>query len=80
METNEIHPPSLIAKGSIVTTTYSPIGAESLNIPDNLTILQFFDAPHISRPSFSDDTPCLVNEQTGRTLSFADVRVLPFAS
>jgi len=80
MEANGMSPPSPIAKGSLVTTMSSPIGAGSLGIPDNLTIPQFFYVSHVSRPSFSGDgTPCLVDEQTGRTLSFADVSVLPFA-
>lgn len=52
METNGIHPPVLsspIAKGSIVTTMSSPIGVGSLDILDNLTIPQSFDAPHVSK-------------------------------
>ena len=71
-------PSSPIAEGSLITTMSSPIGAGSLGIPDNLTIPQFFNPSHVSRPSFSNDTPCLVDEQTGRTLSFADVSAPPF--
>jgi len=41
-------------------------------IPDSLTIPQFFNASHVSPPSYSEDTPCLADEQTGQTLSFAD--------
>ena len=61
------------AKISIATTMSSPIEKISLDIPDDLTIPQFFGASHVSRPSFSNDAPCLVDDQTGRTLSFTDV-------
>lgn len=56
------------------------IGAGPLDIPDNLTIPQFFDASHVSRPAFPDDSPCLIEEQTGRTLSFADVSTCTLSS
>ena len=62
-----------IAKICLVITMSLPIGARSLDIPDNITTPQFFNASHVSRPSSSNDTPCLVDEQTGQTLSFTDV-------
>lgn len=60
---------------SLVTTMSPSIGAGTLDIPDNLTIPQFFNASHVSRPSFSDDSLCFVEEHTGNTFSFADVSV-----
>lgn len=33
-----------------------------------------FNASHASRPLFPSDSPCLVDEQTGHALSFADMR------
>jgi len=41
----------------------------------SLTIPQFFNASHVSPPSYSEDTPCLADEKTGQTLSFADASV-----
>jgi len=59
--------------GSLVTTMSSSAGTGVLDIPDNLTIPQFFHVSHASRPSFSNDSPCLIEEHTGRTLSFTEV-------
>ena len=60
-------------KGSFVTTMSTYIGAGPLDIPDNVTIPQFFNGSHVSRPSFPDDSPCLIDEQSGKTPPFADV-------
>jgi len=75
METNGLsRKHTALAKCSLVTTMSSSTGAGSLNIPDNLTIPQFFNAAHASRPSFSDDFSCLIEEHSGNTLSFTDLR------
>jgi len=69
METND----NGLGKGSFATSMFSPVETGVLNIPDNLTIPQFFNASHASRPRFSNDSPCLVEGHTERTLSFTEV-------
>jgi hypothetical protein len=58
------------------STMSTSIGAGPLDIPNNLTIPQFFSGSHTSRPSFPNDSPCLIDEQNGQSLSFADVSTL----
>jgi len=58
----------------------SPVETSALDIPDNLTIPQFFSAYHASRLSFSNDSPCLVEEPTGRTLFFRGEPTSPLSS
>ncbi|EMD41954.1 hypothetical protein CERSUDRAFT_110506 [Gelatoporia subvermispora B] len=51
----------------------------ALDIPDDLTIPQFFlDTAHAARPDRSSDTPCLIEEDTGRKIYFSELRERTF--
>jgi len=70
-----MHPPDPLAKGSLVITMLC-LSEQDLSRYSGQRL-----SYHVSRPSFLDDTPCLADEryeQTGQTLSFAEVSVLPF--
>ncbi|KAF4617186.1 hypothetical protein D9613_005623 [Agrocybe pediades] len=46
------------------------------HIPDNLTLSQFMlDYQHEMRPARSSKTPCLVDDSTGKSLSFESLRL-----
>ena len=58
----------------------SPAG-ELPYIPDNLTLAQFIlDSQHPSRPIRKHGVPWLIEDHTGRTLGYEEVRPQPLLS
>ncbi|OCH94731.1 phenylacetyl-CoA ligase [Obba rivulosa] len=50
-----------------------------LDIPDDLTIPQFFlDTSHAARPDRGAEIPCLIEEDTGRNIYFDELRARTF--
>ena len=57
-----------------MSEVYAP-GLSLSDIPDNLTIPQFFlDETHPLRPVSTSNTPWLIEDATGREIGFEEVR------